>query len=117
MPHENFVTVKECEQKRTIIRKEKHDTNTKVTGIIFELGKKIDDVKDRVKDNEKKNLWNHIVLKKDWENTDKKVEWIKEEIKAFKKILWGLVTYIILSLLWIMWMLLKYIYQLMSNNG
>jgi hypothetical protein len=60
---ENFVTVKECEQKRNAIRKEKHDALNKTTGIIFDLDKKLDNLENRTSENEKKNLKNHIILK------------------------------------------------------
>lgn len=117
MPHEGCITLKDCEEKRNCIRKEKHDTVNKTTGMIYLLDEKIDTVEERMTDNEKKNLKNHIILKNNWENTEKKVDWIIEEIKSFKKILWGLIITLLTSLLTLMGMLIKYIYHLISSNG
>jgi hypothetical protein len=63
MADESTVTLKECEHKRDCIRKEKHSLANSMTESLAISDSKIGTLEDRITDNEKKNLKNHITLK------------------------------------------------------
>lgn len=97
--------------------KRRHWLTTKIQNDYLKIDEWIHKIIDRQVDNEKNNLAKHLNIENTSKNIKSDVTEIKAEIWTFKKILWSWLIALLTSIWTLIFMLLQYIYKLITNNG